>query len=293
MVVTISPYHGLVHICLYVFFDNASSDIGVLRHGVPQGSILGPLLFIVFIKNLSFAIQLSKFYQYADDLTLCVSGTNILDIQSNLSADLRHIESWCLNNRLIINISKSKCMVICTRQKRISLLCDTLVLKVNNNLLENVDTQKVLGLIIDKNLSWKSHIDTLCLEISKLLGLMCRNKHFLPFNCRHLFYNSYILPRLDYCLPIWGKSSAIHLGKILLLQKRAIRIIFNVSFDTPTPGLFKQLGSLNIYGRCSYQICLTVFLILNSHNSSLTNLVTLHNPAHIYTVGSSNDNLIN
>ena len=125
-------------------------------------------------------------------------------------------------------------MILCSHQKRRHLNTDQLQLCINGKFLENVSCQKILGVYIDKNLTWKDHINNLCKDISKLVGLLWRNKHLLPFSSCLLFYNSYILPKLDYCLPIWGKSSQTHLDKLWQLQKGAIRIICNVSYDEPT-----------------------------------------------------------
>ena len=113
-------------------------------------------------------------------------------------------------------------MIICTQQKRASILEDKLSLSVNGVFLENVTSHKILGVLIDNNLSWKQHIEHLCVEVSKLIGLLWRNKHLLPYSSRVLFYNSYIQPCIDYCLPIWGKASAIHLDKIWRLKNEQL-----------------------------------------------------------------------
>ena len=84
---------------------------------------------------------------------------------------------------------------------------------------------KILGVYIDNNLTWKDHVDNLCNEMSKLIGLLWRSQHLLPFSSRLLFYNSYILSKRDYCLPVWGKTSHSNLDKIWWLQKRSIRKI--------------------------------------------------------------------
>ena len=104
-----------------------------------------------------------------------------LSLQNKLSADLKIIEDWCINNRLVINTSKSKCMILCSHQKRRHLNTDQLQLCINGKFLENVSCQKILGVYIDKNLTWKDHINNLCKDISKLVGLLWRNKHLTFF----------------------------------------------------------------------------------------------------------------
>ena len=267
-----------------VINNNVFSDIGYLKFGVPQGSILGPLIFILFINDISLHLNYSKLYSYADDTSLCAFDTTVEKLQTNISLDLKLVEDWCQQNKLVINNTKSKCMIICTHQKRKHLKTDVLSVSVNDALLENVNYYKILGLYIDKNLKWKIHIDHVCNEISKLIGLLWRNKHLLPFFSRQLFYNSFILPKIDYCLPIWGKSSQICLDKIWKLQKRAIRVVCNLPYDEPTHKFFKQLCWHNIYERYFNQVNIMVFTILSTANSPLSHLVT-------FQTHSSNHNL--
>ena len=109
-----------------VIVNNISSDICNIKHGVPQGSILGPLMFILFINDLSLHVKNCQIYKYADDTNLCAFGDSTLDLQRILSYNLKIIEDWCNNNRLVINTSKSKCMIVCTYQKRSHLKSDFL-----------------------------------------------------------------------------------------------------------------------------------------------------------------------
>ena len=273
----------------HVFIGNSLSEVGYIKHGVPQGSILGPLFFIIFINDLSLHVTHSNFYKYADDSTMCVYDTTVNNLEQKLARDLKSVENGCIENRIVINTSKSKCMIICSHQKRVYLPCDHLNIAVDGISLENVDHQKVLGLFIDKNMSWNIHIDNLCRELSKLIGLLWRNRHLLPYHCRLLFYNSFILPRIDYCLPIWGNSSIQGMNKIWRLQKKAVRLICNVPFDAPTADLFKNLRFMNIFERHLYQLCISVFKILSSHNSPMSNLISLQNYSHSYNLRSNTD----
>ena len=142
-----------------------------MKQGVPQGSILGQLLFILFINDLTFHINESSINKYTDDTTICAYDENIISVERKLSNDLKSVDAWCINNRLVINCAKSKCIILCTTQRRSHLTTDKLNVSVNGIALQNVNEQKVLGLHIDNSLSWRVHVNKLCNELSKLTGL--------------------------------------------------------------------------------------------------------------------------
>ena len=124
------------------------------------------------MNDLHLHIKFCNILSYADDTNLTVSGHSLKNIETKLSVDLTNIEHWCNKTHLVINTLKSNCMLICTYQKRQHLETDQLKLYLYDARLKNVDSQKVLGLHIDKNLTWKIHIDNLCKEVSKLIGLL-------------------------------------------------------------------------------------------------------------------------
>ena len=177
-----------------------------------------------------------------------------------------------------MNTPKSNCMLICTYQKRQHLETDQLTLYLYDTLLKNVESQKILGLHIDKNLTWKIHIDNLCKEVSKLIGLLWRNKHILPYSCRLLFYKAYILPKIDFCLTIWGKSSQTFLDRIWKLQKRAIRIVCDLPYSEPTRHVFSALNFItfmkDIFIICASLLLKLSILIQHPYQSFLNITVT-------------------
>ena len=138
--------------CQFVNVDKASSDFGYLKLGVPQGSILGPLTFNLFINDLHLHIKFCNIFSYANDTNLTITGDSLKNIETKLSVDLTNIEQWGNKNRLVINTLKSNCMLICTYQKRQHLETDQLKLYLYDTLIKNVESQKILGLHIDKNL---------------------------------------------------------------------------------------------------------------------------------------------
>ena len=130
--------------------------------GVPQGSILGPLLFLIFINDLpeatNFFIRL-----FADDTFLCSQNNDILRLENEVNFELQKVYVWLASNKLTLNIKKSKFMFFSNKKK----VNHEMNIKINGNKLEKCDNYKYLGVIFDNNLSWQPHIEYICGKISK------------------------------------------------------------------------------------------------------------------------------
>ena len=139
--------------------NNVFSEEEIITDGVPQSSILGPLLFLMFINDLPLYTDSANTDFYADDTTLYVIGKSLETIQRNLQVALDCLAKWCKYNGMLINTTKTKAMLITTHQKRTSLTNDQLSLHLNNDMLYMMMNDKVLGIIIDNNLTWSQHVD--------------------------------------------------------------------------------------------------------------------------------------
>ena len=135
---------------------NMYSSPQTLASRVPQGSILGPIFFLIYINDLSLFIKNSNLDLYADDSTWYTYGAKSLEVQTNLQSSLNSILDWCTYNNMFVNPTKTKCMLIGPKSKSTS--CK-LELRINNVPIENVESHKILGVHIDKHLSWAVHID--------------------------------------------------------------------------------------------------------------------------------------
>ena len=228
-----------------------------IKTGVPQGSILGPLLFLLFINDLPLHITSSQADLYADDTTIHCTGRSLNTIQDSITNDLERIEEWCKGNKMYINPTKTTSMVIGSRQK-LAKTDHVLNLSVGNSHIRDVNCEKLLGVFIDENLDWTAQIDTLCTKISTRLNLLSRIKKSLPLETRKLYFNGYILPILDYCCTIWGNTSDQNTNRLDKLQKRAARIILELPYDTPSNTMFKKLSWLRFTDRVIYHKALYV-----------------------------------
>ncbi len=174
----------------YVDIDGTSSKIKSIITGFPQASILGPLLFIIYINDISFASNLFKFIIYADDTTLettieiAINKSQNASAENKINIELDLINDWLKCNKLSLNIGKSKYMIFHNQQKKV----DHLNIKIENTYIERVQEFDFLGLIINENLNWKAHINKIANKISKCRGILNRLKHFLPISAKLHIY---------------------------------------------------------------------------------------------------------
>ena len=226
----------------YVEFEDTKSEILPITVGVPQGSILGPLLFIIYINDFSQASSVFKFIMYADDTTLFSNlksfGNNIQTREYLINAELSNVREWLDINKLSLNKSKSKYMIFHVPNKDIQYL----TLKIDNVIIEKVDEFSFLGLTMDTNLNWKRHSEKICNKCAKMIGILNRLKYVLPHGIKIMLYNSLILPHINYCIMAWGYKGS----RLLKIQKKAARIITLSGYSTHSEPLFKQLNMLKI-----------------------------------------------
>ena len=185
----------------YADIDGIASDKRVITTGVPQGSISGPLLILIYMNDISYTSQLFKFILYADDTTLFSSieyslPTYTSNVDLLLNNELINICDWLIINKLSPNISKTKYMVFHPYQKDVSHLVPSLT--INDTEIERVNTFNFLGITLDENVSWKPHISILSKRISKYSGILNRLKHHLPLYIMRMLYCSLVNSHLIY-----------------------------------------------------------------------------------------------
>ena len=205
--------------------DN-QSDFKTVLFGVPQGSVLGPLLFSIYINDLPLHIPSAQCDMLADDTTIHTSGQDVPAITSVLQSCLSDVVEWTHLNHMSLNPSKTKYMIITTRQKRQLLHSPSAHLSVGNQQITEVNDHKVLGVTIDNNLTWGPHIRDLCKTTAKKVYQSAKIKHFLNFYARKTFFQAHIQSGIDYASTLWDLASDSLQKPLKSLHRRAIKTVF-------------------------------------------------------------------
>ena len=247
-----------------VYFNGNYSSENTIKHGVPQGSVLGPLLFCIYINDMPLELSNSNVIcdLFADDSTLHTSNKQISTIQNDLQQGLNIVNEWCNVNLMSLNPSKTKCMTITSRQRH-QLGLSPLSLTVNNSVVQQVTEHRLLGVTIDNQLRWNSHITYICKNVSKQLFLFSKLKHYLDVRHRKMFFYAHIKPCIDYMSNVWDGTSQNHILTLNSLYRRAVKMIL---FEThiPTDDKFTNLKILSLNQLLKFNKCILMHRIITS-----------------------------
>ena len=173
----------------------------VLTCGIPQGTILGPLLFLLYINDLPNCLKFSDTQMYADDTSLTMASASVQEIEDNMNIDLENISEWLKANRLSLNTTKTEFLVLSSRQRSAQLSYPTL--QIGGKSIPRISSAKTLGVHIDETLSWTRHIEQKSKQISSCIGALKRVRPYVPMASLQTMYNSFVQPKFDYCSTVW------------------------------------------------------------------------------------------
>ena len=216
------------------------STARTLSCGVPQDSILGPLLFIIYINDLPNSLRDAVPRMFADNTNLTLSAKTLTELKLPLTPELNNLSCWLKANKLSLNIAKTELVIIGSRQ-RLSAQRDDVEITIYDQIIKRVDHTKSLGLTIDAQLSWGKHVEEICKKVSSAIGALKRVRPLKSKEAAIQIYNALIMPGFDYCSPVWDCLSGYLSGKLQKLQNCAARVITKSPFDTNSNHLLSTL----------------------------------------------------
>ena len=229
--------------------------------GIPQGSILGPILFIIYNNDLPLVSNTLNTTLFADDTNFSLTHTSYSDMVPILNTELDKIYHWTLANRLTINTNKTELLLFTNK----GVTSNDYQVILGGDRLEFVNHAKFLGVLLDDKLNFKLHVGHVVGKIAKHSGILFKIRDSLPRAARIRYYNSFILPYLTYNVHHWGNTNDDHLKPLVLTQKRIVRCIADADYLAHTTPIFRQLGILKLEDVYKYNTLIDTFLKLQDN----------------------------
>lgn len=243
--------------------DGHLSSPRKIQCGVPQGSILGPLLFLIYINDLPSCLKYSKARMFADDTTVTTADKSIIKMIQNANSDLANLREWLLANKLSLNLGKTEQMFIAS-DDNLNKICDSASIYLANKPLRKVRKSKSLGIFIDERLSWSVHIDTVAKKVSSAIGGLRQIRHLVNKKTAITIYNALIRSLFDYCDLVWDSVNLTLAKRLQKLNNRAGRVISQLGYDVRSNDIRNQLGWTTLAERRAEHKCILMYKILRA-----------------------------
>ena len=255
----------LSHRKQFVSVNGFSSSLCDITCGVPQGSVLGPLLFLIYINDLPNSSKLLSFFLFADDTNIYFEADDLTSLTNTINRELSKVKTWLDCNKLALNIDKTNFVLFHSPRKK---LPDIVILKFGKKRIQMTKYVKFLGVLLDEHLTWKYHINELSKKLSKSCGIFFKIRHYVPLSTLICLYNSLFSSFLNYGITTWGLTYQSYLNPLFLLQKKILRCINFQPLSAPSALIFLSLKILKVEDLLHLNILTFVYKSINKLSPS-------------------------
>lgn len=269
-----------------VNYNNKFSNVNDIPIGLPQGTQLSVILFLLYINDIAKATDFGKIYLFADDTVLVVRNRDIDTAIKQTNHDLGNVYNWLNLNKLKLNTNKTEYMAISKKK----LIIDQNCIIIGNEAIKRVEHVKYLGFYLDENLNFNKQIDVLRKKLASKINFMKRISKKLTFDTKKTIYNAIIAPHFEYCSTLYINCNKEQIDTLQKLQNRAMRIILNCEFRTHINDMLETLDWLNITQKIKHNIIMYVFKMKNEQTPQyLSNKLEYSRDMHNRNTRSRNE----
>ena len=245
----------------FAYVNGKNSTKQKITYGVPQGSVLGPLLFLIFTNDIGNCTE-SKIRLFADDTNSFVNSDSYTGLKKIISSTLKEIFKWCSDNKLTIATDKTCYTIFHKPKQKIPKFMNSI--NINNIKIKREETSKYLGIILDETLSFKPHITELISKLTKITNSFKIVKHYVPIKNRKTLFEAYFVSKLQYGIEIYGSASNQLMHSLQIKQNRALKTLYNLDFLTPTKKIHRDYKILSVKDR--YKLNISKFVYKQQNN---------------------------
>lgn len=270
--------------------NGSVSDRMASMSGVPQGSILGPILFVLYINDITSRLMNVEVHLFADDTMLFTVSRDLSALKEQMTEALDMLYRYTCQNKIKINVKKSKFMLIGTERILRTFALDGLRLSVGGTQIERVKTMKYLGVIVDCRLQFKEHWEYIVSKISRGVNYLSRCAPYLSKWSRLAVFNTIIFPHFTFCSTILYLLNQGEIDRLQKLQNRAMRIILSCSRYTPIRSMLQQLCWLPVKEYLSFSALIFIYKVKSGRSPAyLVSKLTYIDQVHGYGTRQQND----
>ena len=270
----------------YVTYNSIKSTTEKINCGVPQGSILGPLLFLIYINDLSTVSKACMSILFADDTNMFFTGRDLQTMTKVINEELINVQEWLHCNKLSLNVLKTHYIIFTSRNK----CANDVDIRIQNVPIERVYATKFLGVQIDAQLTWKNHIEYTCKKLCKCVGILAKAQKKLHKSSLLTLYYSFAFPYFIYCNHVWGNTYQTNLRSLVLVQKKLVRIINCAPFKAHTEPLMFARRILSVNDINDYMTGIFMYQCINGNIPEVfDNFFQRNNSVHGHNTRQAND----